>query len=78
MSSERYREKQAIQKILTEVDTLLRERLKAAGLDIRHVLLAAAPGAAVLRTNVEPAGLDDMAILLALIATNAPADEPLN
>ncbi|WP_425065142.1 hypothetical protein [Reyranella sp.] len=72
-----------IQEILSEVDALLRERLKAAGIDIGHVLLAIAPdGAGVVRSNVGPAGLGDMAELLAEIANGAavrrPDTEPLN
>lgn len=72
-----------IQAILSEVDALLRERLKAAGIDIGHVLLAIAPdGAGVVRSNVGPAGLGDMAELLAEIADGSaierPENEPLN
>ncbi|WP_422036519.1 hypothetical protein [Reyranella sp.] len=73
----------AIQSILTEVDALLRERLQAAGLDIGHVVLAvAASGAGVLRSNVGPAQLGDMAQLLAEVADGSVLerreDEPLN
>ena len=80
MSDSQIRE---IQNILTEVDELLRERLKAAGLDIGHVLLAIAPdGAGVVRSNVGPSQLGDMAELLAEIADGAaarkPDNEPLN
>lgn len=72
-----------IQTILSEIDELLRERLKQAGLDIGHVLLAIAPdGAGVVRSNVGPEGLGDMAELLAEVADGAalerPEDEPLN
>jgi len=72
-----------IQGILTEVDDLLRERLAAAGLTIGHVLLAIAPGGAgVVRSNVGPAELGDMAELLAEVADGAalqrPDNEPLN
>lgn len=72
-----------IQDILTEVDELLRERLKEAGLTIGHVLLAVAPdGAGVVRSNLGPAEMGDMAELLAEIADGAavqrPDDEPLN
>lgn len=72
-----------IQDILTEVDTLLRERLKDAGLTIGHVLLAITPdGAGVVRSNVGPAEMGDMAELLAEIADGAalerPENEPLN
>lgn len=72
-----------IRAILTEVDRLLRERLQQAGIDIGHVLLAIAPdGAGVIRSNVGPAHLGDMAELLAEIANGANLqrreDEPLN
>lgn len=72
-----------IQAILTEVDELLRERLKEAGLSIGHVLLAIAPnGAGVVRSNIEPAEMGDMAELLADIAEGTvlqkPDDEMLN
>jgi len=72
-----------IQEILTEVDALLREQLQTAGIDIDHVLLAIAPdGAGVVRSNVGPAALGDMAELLAEIASGTalerPENEPLN
>lgn len=71
-----------IQAILTEVDVLLRERLKALGFDIGHVLLVVAlDGGGVIRRNVRPAELGDMAEVLAEIANGAvlqrPDDEPL-
>lgn len=61
---------------------LLRERLKALGFDIGHVLLVIAlDGGGVIRSNVRPAELGDMAELLAEIADGAvrqrPDDEPL-
>jgi len=72
-----------IQDILTEIDELLRERLQAAGLDVSHVLLAVTPsGEGVLRSNVGPAQLGDMAELLAEVADGSaierPENEPLN
>ena len=72
-----------IQTILSDVDTLLRERLAAIGLEIPHILLAIAPdGAGVVRSSVGPEGLADMAELLAAIAIEAaarkPDNEPLN
>ncbi len=72
-----------IQSILTEVDEILRERLKAAGIDVGHVLLAIMPdGAGVVRSNVGPAELGDMAELLAEVADGSaierPENEPLN
>ncbi len=80
MSDSQIRE---IQNILTEVDEILRERLKAAGLDIGHVLLAVMPdGAGVVRSNVGLAQLGDMAELLAEVADGSaiqrPENEPLN
>ena len=72
-----------IQGILTEVDTLLRRRLEESGLEIGHVLLAMTPdGAGVIRSNVRPEGLGDMADLLAEVAEGTalerPENEPLN
>lgn len=72
-----------IQNILTEVDAILRERLAALGVNVGHVLLAITPdGAGVVRSNVGPAELGDMAELLAEIADGAalerPESEPLN
>lgn len=72
-----------IQSILSDVDTILRERLAAIGLNIPHILLAIAPdGAGVVRSNVGPEGLADMAELLAGVAVEAaarrPDNEPLN
>ncbi len=72
-----------IQNILTEVDTILRDRLKALGVDIAHVILAVSPeGVGVLRSNVGEDELGDMADLLAEIAdgsaTQRPDNEPLN
>jgi hypothetical protein len=47
-------------------------RLQKAGLDIGHVLLAIAPnGAGVVRSNVGPAELGDMADLPTEIASSA-------
>ena len=72
-----------IQDILTEVDAILRKRLAAIGLKIPHIILAIAPdGAGVVRSNVGPPGLTDMAELLAEIVVEAasrkPDNEPLN
>ena len=73
----------AIQDILREVDALLRERLQAAGLEIGHVLVAIAPdGTGIVRSNVGPEGLGEMAEILDDVASGAvlerPVDEPLN
>jgi len=72
-----------IQDILTEVDAILRERLAAIGLNIPHLMLAIAPdGAGVVRSNVGPPGLADLAEFLAEIviqaASGKPDNEPLN
>lgn len=80
MSDSQIRE---IQIILNEVHELLRERLNAAGLAIGHVVLAIAPdGAGVVRSNVGPAQMADMAELLAEIADGVavkrPDGKPLN
>lgn len=58
-----------IQGIVSEVDTLLRERLKTLGVNIAHVILAiASDGAGVLRSNVGEDELGDLAELLGEIA----------
>lgn len=72
-----------IQDILTDVDTLLRTKLAALGVEIHHVLLAITPdGAGMVRSNVGPEALADMAQLLGEIADEAvasrPSKEPLN
>lgn len=73
----------AIQAALTETDEFLRARLAPLGLNIGHVVLAVLPdGAGVVRSNVGPAELGDMAELLAEIADGSalerPENEPLN
>lgn len=72
-----------IQDVLTDVDTLLRKRLKALGVDIHHVLLAITPdGGGVIRSNAGPDALSDLADVLADIAdeavTSRSSEEPLN
>jgi len=72
-----------IQAILTKVDEILRERLEPLGLDIGHVILAISPeGTGVLRSNVGPPELGEMAELLAEVAQGSaierPENEPLN
>ena len=71
-----------IQTILSDVDTILRERLAPIGLKISHILLAIAPdGAGVVRSSVGAEGLADMAELLAAIAIEAarkPENDLLN
>lgn len=66
-----------IQDILTEVDTLLRERLKALGVESHHVLLATMPdGAGAVRSNVGPEVLSNMAEMLMDIADEAIKSRP--
>ncbi|MGQ3300957.1 hypothetical protein [Reyranella sp.] len=66
-----------IQEVLTEVDTLLRERLKALGVESQHVLLAALPNSAgVIRSNVVPQVLSNMAEMLMDIADEAIKSRP--
>lgn len=61
-----------IQNILTEVDELLRQRLKALGVESEHVLLATLPnGAGAIRSNVGPEVLSNMAEMLMDIADDA-------
>lgn len=72
-----------VQSILNDVDHVLRERLKGVGLELHHVILAVTPdGAGIVRSNVGPEALTDMAYLLAGIAdqavTSRPDNEPLN
>lgn len=72
-----------IQDILTEVDELLRQRLAALGVESEHVLLATLPnGAGVIRSNVGPEVLSNMAEMLMDIAEDAirsrPSKGPLN
>lgn len=76
MSDSKTRE---IEEILTEVDTLLRERLKALGVESEHVLLATLPnGAGVIRSNVGPEVLSNMAEMLMDIADEAIKSRPNN
>lgn len=72
-----------IQAVLTEVDEILRKRLASLGVYVAHVVLAIAPdGAGVVRSNVGPAELGDMAELLAAIADGSALErtqeEPLH
>lgn len=72
-----------IQKILSEVDQLLRERMREARIDVGHVVVAVAPdGTSVVRSNVGPAQLGDMAEILAEVASGTaferPEEEPLH
>ena len=72
-----------IKEILTQVDGDLRLKLKALGVKISHVLLAVSPnGAGIVRSNVGPEALREMAELLADAAAEAQQKrlehEPLN
>lgn len=52
----------AIQTILTDVDEILRERLKENGTALAHIIVAIGPdGSAIIRGNVDPAGLLELA-----------------
>lgn len=67
-----------IEEILTEVDSLLRERLKALGVECHHVLLATLPnGAGVVRSNVGPEVLSNMAEMLRDIADETIKSRPI-
>ena len=62
----------SIEKILVEADALTRLRLKAAGLEAHHVILALRPdGIGIVRSNVGPGGLTEMAAMLTDIADQA-------
>lgn len=72
-----------LKEIVSAVDNDLRERLKSAGLQIEHAIVAIAPGGAgIVRSNVGPEYLGDMAELLADVADGRvirrPNDESLN
>jgi hypothetical protein len=61
-----------IEKILGDADALIRRRLKAAGLEVQHVILAVRPdGLGIIRSNVAPGGLTEMAEMLKDIADQA-------
>jgi hypothetical protein len=69
----------SIEKILGDADALIRRRLKTAGLEAQHVILAVRPdGLGIIRSNVAPGGLTEMAEMLKDIAGQAeapPADD---
>jgi len=65
-----------IQAILRDVDQILRDRLKAAGVEIVHALIAMRPdGGGFVRSNVPTEDLGDMTIMLAVLVTKASIDE---
>ena len=60
-----------IQQILSEADTLLRTRLREAGISVAHVMLAVNDeGTGIIRSNVDADALREMAELLDEIAEN--------
>jgi hypothetical protein len=64
----------AIEKVLSDADALIRRRMKALGLEVHHVILAVAPdGAGIIRSNIGPDGLGEMAVMLKEIAKQAAA-----
>jgi hypothetical protein len=69
----------SIENILVEADALIRLRLKAIGLEAHHVILAVRPdGTGIVRSNVGPGGLTEMADMLTDIADQAespPTDD---
>lgn len=72
-----------IQSILNDVDEVLRERLKGVGIQVHHIIVVIAPdGTGIVRSNVGPPVLSEMAELLDEIAEGAtarrPDHEPLN
>lgn len=67
----------AIQRIMSEADQILREKLKAAGVNVAHVLLAVnEDGVGIIRSNVDAPALHDMAELLDEIAEETGKMEP--
>lgn len=62
--------------IVREIDEILRDRLKAADIQIEHALVAMNPdGSGFVRSNVQIAELGDMAIMLAALVTKATIEE---
>ena len=52
--------------------SLIRRRMKALGIEARHVILAVAPdGAGIIRSNIGPDGLGEMSVMLKEIADEA-------
>ena len=67
----------ALQRILTETDTFLRDKLKEAALEVAHLVLAVdEDGIGVVRSNVSAADLQEMAELLEEISEEASGQEP--
>jgi hypothetical protein len=62
----------AIEKILSDADALIRRRMKALGIEAHHVILAIAPDdAGIIRSNIGADGLSEMAAVLKDIAEQA-------
>jgi hypothetical protein len=52
--------------------SLIRRRMKALGIEARHVILAVAPdGTGIIRSNIGPDGLGEMSVMLKEIADEA-------
>ncbi len=63
-----------VEKILSAAAALIRRRLKHRGLEASHLILAVLPdGAGIIRSNVGPGGLTDMARMLKEVATEVEA-----
>jgi hypothetical protein len=63
---------EAIEQIVTELDSLLREKLRAANLAADHVILAiTSEGDGVVRSNVEAEDLTELSEMLGDIAHGA-------
>jgi len=60
----------ALEKILTDVDAMLRRRLKKIGLgELEHIIMTVTPaGTGVVRSNCDAEGLREMAAMLVEIA----------
>jgi len=73
----------ALHTILTDVDEILRERLKEFGAGVAHILVAIGPdGTAIVRGNVDAPGLKAMGAELVDLAEDASRrpddDEPIH
>lgn len=67
----------ALQRILAETDTFLRDKLKEAALEVAHLVLAVdEDGIGVVRSNVSAADLQEMAELLEEISEEPSGQEP--
>ena len=65
-------ELETVQRLMKETDQELRRKLKIAGLHVAHALIAVMEdGSGVVRGNVSPPGLHEMADLLDEVADDA-------